>query len=542
MGATDKARSNPVAAGEGRRGPFGRAAAAVAHMGLDRPRNLVVWTIILGTALRLITAAVYGFGNGEGYYLATARHFALSYFDQPPLSLWIAWATMNITGSETELVMRLPFILMFAGSTWLMFRFAAVLFGEAAGAFAALLLNVSPVFAGMAGVWMQPDGPLMLFLLATMLLVAKLVVAEAGQPRMRLWVGVGICLGLAMLAKYHAALIIAGIVIFALSSRPHRRWFGEPGPYIAALIALIIFSPVLIWNAQNDWVSFGFQGGRITDGVGLHPIWLLRMIGGQIAYIGPWVWMPMIWVFWRALRRGPADRNAWLLCCTAVLPVIVFTAASLWAPLGWHFHWQAPGYLMLFPLLGAATAGWMERNGRRVGRWLLGSALVTAAIMVVLATQSTTGWLRIFVPDSLRPSLAGIADPTLEGLDWNALRDAVADAGWLDDERLFVVTPQWHVAGKVDVQLGRDLPVVCLCADPRNIAFGWNHKDFAGWDALIVVPPGYVPDVEGTYGPYFTTLQALDPVEVTRGGQPEIELRLYYATGYSGDYPVPLPP
>jgi hypothetical protein len=524
------------------RGVFARAGQGLATLGLNRPRNLVIWTIVVGTAIRLITAALYGFGNGESYYLATARHFALSYFDQPPLSLWIAWATMNITGSETELVMRLPFILMFAGATWLMYRFGAVLFGEAAGAFAAFLLNLSPVFAGMAGVWMQPDGPLMLFLVATMLLVAKLALAPEKGRQLGLWIGAGICLGLAMLAKYHAALIVAGIVIFAATSRAHRRWFAEPGPYVAVAIALVIFSPVIIWNAQNDWVSFGFQGGRITDNVGIHLDWFARMIAGQIAYIGPWVWLPMIWVFWRALRRGPGEANGWLLCCTAILPVIVFTAASLWAPLGWHFHWQAPGYLMLFPLLGAATVRWVESHRHGIGAWLLGSALVTAAVMLVLATQSSTGWLRIFVPDSLWPSLEGISDPTLEGLDWNALRDRVSEEGWLDADRLFVVAPQWHVAGKVDVQLGRDLPVVCLCEDPRNIAFGWDHKDFAGWDALIVIPPGYVPDPEGTYGPYFASLQPLEPVTVLRGGQPAIELRLYYATGYDGDYPLPLPP
>ncbi len=234
-----------------RRTSFARLNAALIGMGLNRPRNLVIWTIIIGTLVRLATAALYGFGNGEGYYLATARHFALSYFDQPPLSLWIAWATMNLTGSEAELVMRLPFILMFAGSTWLMYRFGAVLFGEKAGAFAAFLLNVSPVFAGMAGVWMQPDGPLMLFLLATMLFVAKLALAPEKGRQLGLWAGVGICLGLAMLAKYHAALIVVGVIIFAATSKAHRRWFAEPGPYIAAAIALVLFLPVIIWNARE---------------------------------------------------------------------------------------------------------------------------------------------------------------------------------------------------------------------------------------------------------------------------------------------------
>ncbi len=524
-----------------RLGPFTRAGRVVADLGLDRPRNLVLWTIAIATAIRLITAALYGFGIGESYYLASARHPALSYFDQPPLSLWIAWATMSVTGTENVLVMRLPFVLMFAGTSWLMFRLGAVLFGEAAGAFAALLLNLSPIFAGMAGVWMQPDGPLMLFLVATMLLVAKLVTSSDGRDQLLLWLGVGVCLGLAMLAKYHAALLVVGIGIFALTSREHRRWFGEPGPYVAAVIVILIFMPVLIWNAQNDWVSFGFQSGRFTENAGLHPVWLLRMIAGQIGYIGPWVWLPMVWVFWLAIRRGPSDSRAWLLCCSAFLPVVLFTAASLWAPLGWHFHWQAPGYLMLLPLLGAATVVWVERRSRRPWRWLLGSAVATASIMLLLATQSATGWLRIFVPDSLAANLEWIADPTLEGLDWTELRDAIVERGFIEGDQVFAVAPQWHIAGKVDVQLGRDMPVVCLCDDPRNIAFGWNHSEFAGWDALIINPDGYLDDVVATYAPYFQSFETLAPIIVTRGGQAEIEIEVVLAIGYGGAYPLPLP-
>lgn len=524
------------------RGALARAGAAFAAFGLNRPRDLVVWTIVVGTLIRLVTAALYGFGIGESYYLATARHFALSYFDQPPLSLWIAWATLNLTGVESAFVMRLPFIAMFAATTWLMFRFAAILFGERAGALAALLLNLSPVFAGMAGVWMQPDGPLMLFLVATMLLVAKLVIAPTDGRRLAHWAGIGVCLGLALLAKYHAALIVIGVVLFAMTSRSHRRWFRQPGPYLAIAIALVLFTPVLIWNAQNGWVSFGFQGSRITDNAGLNPLWLGRMIVGQIAYIGPWVWLPMIWVFWQALRRGPADPRSWLLACSAIFPVLLFTAASLWAPLGWHFHWQAPGYLMLFPPLGAAAVRWAGRRQATTGWWLTGSAIVTAAVMLVFATQAASGWLRVLVPAALEQRLANVSDPTLEGLDWDELRSAVAEAGHLGTEQTFAVAPQWFVAGKIDVQLGGAMPIICLCDDPRNIAFGWDHTDFTGWDAIIVTPEGMIDDVQGVYGQYFRSIEPLPSVTVLRGGAPAVVLQLHFARSYSGGYPLPLPP
>ena len=55
------------------------------------PVSLVVWTIIISGVIRLAAGAGVDYGFGEGYYVATARHLALSYFDQPPVALWVAW-------------------------------------------------------------------------------------------------------------------------------------------------------------------------------------------------------------------------------------------------------------------------------------------------------------------------------------------------------------------------------------------------------------------------------------------------------------------
>ena len=68
----------------------------------------------------------------EATYWVWSRHLAASYFDHPPLSFWIAWAAMKLTGSDAVLVVRTPFILMFIATTVLMFRLTAVLFGKAA--------------------------------------------------------------------------------------------------------------------------------------------------------------------------------------------------------------------------------------------------------------------------------------------------------------------------------------------------------------------------------------------------------------------------
>jgi hypothetical protein len=515
-----------------------RAPERLADLGFDSPAGLVIWTICVGTGVRLLFAAtVIDLGHSEAYYIAASRHFALSYFDHPPLSFWIAWAAMKLTGSDAVLVVRAPFILMFVATTWLMFRLTAFLFGETAGAFAALLLNVSPLFAISFGAWVQPDGPLILCVLAASYCVVRLADGGKLEHRNRLWLQAGVWLGLGLLSKYYAVLLPVGIVLFAVSSRAHRRWFREPGPYLACAIAILVFSPVLIWNWQNDWVSFGFQGQRVVENHRIMLRWLLDSILGQAALIGPWIWIPMLLACAQALRAGRADPKRWLLLCVASVPVVLFTSIALWVPTGGHYHWQAPGYLLLFPLVGELVVQKLEDRDRVAQGWLFASTAAIFVIIGVIGADARTGWMHLLVRQSFRAE----NDPTLKGLEWKELRTAVAARGLLDKPRLFVVTSHRVEIGKVDVELGSSLPVVCLCPDPRDAAFGWDPSKFTGWDALIVGTPEHIRDVGRDYGSYFRNIQALDDVDIHRGGRAVLNLRVYYASDYLGSYPLPLP-
>jgi hypothetical protein len=104
---------------------------------------------------------------------------------------------------------------------------------------------------------------------------------------------------------------------------------------------------------------------------------------------------------------------------------------------------------------------------------------------------------------------------------------------------LFVVTSHRVEIGKVDIELGGSLPVVCLCPDPRDAAFGWDPGQFSGWDALIIGTQQYIPDVQQQYGQYFRTIQSLDEVAIHRGGRVALILHVYYAKDYRGTYPLP---
>jgi 4-amino-4-deoxy-L-arabinose transferase-like glycosyltransferase len=216
--------------------------------------------VIIATSLlvRLAIAATLGFSVDESYTLANARQLSLSYFDHPPAQSWIAWAFIPFLGDGHAL--RLPFVFLFAGSSWLLYRLTGRLFGASAGVWAVLGLNLSAFFLLSPGTWIVPDGPLIFFQLAAALTLARAFFPDSAAPSpWATWILTGAFIGLAALSKYHAVLFGLGVLLYVLSMPDVRRVLLHPAPWLGALIALLVFSPVLIWNGEHGWASFYFR-------------------------------------------------------------------------------------------------------------------------------------------------------------------------------------------------------------------------------------------------------------------------------------------
>ncbi|MDU4961745.1 MAG: glycosyltransferase family 39 protein [Sporomusaceae bacterium] len=502
------------------------------------PLPALMALLAAGLLLRLLLAAVLGLGIDESYVVSVARSFSLSYFDHPPLHFWLVRASALLAGSEQPLVLRLPFILLFAGTTWLMFWLTRFLFGGRAGFYAALLLNVSAVFSLSSGSWVLPDGPLLFFLLAAAAVLARLLYSPGQAQRLPLWLAFGLLTGLGMLSKYHAVFLLAGLFVYLLTS-PAARWLlFSPGPYIAVAAAFAVFSPVLIWNAGHGWVSFLFHSGRAVS-QGFSPGAFAANIAGQAVWLLPWIWLPLAWVLACGLLAGPEPcrrqtqrDKIWLLSCLASGPVIFFTAATLWGAQG-LFHWQAPGYLIALPLLGRAAAETAVRFPRLVAVWLRGSVAAFLLLVLVLASHTATGWLA-----ETAPQLFAHGDPTLESLDWLDLPPALARQGYLAPaagENYFIVATNWMEAGKIDYALGGALPVIVLSPEPHHYPFVHSLPAFKGRDALIISRQDSQPAMQ----PYFDSLTRLPDVTVHRRQRAELKLILYQARSFHGDYPLP---
>jgi hypothetical protein len=499
--------------------------------------------IFITFVLRCFIAAYTGLGIGESYYFRGALHLNLSYFDQPPLFFWLGGLSIKIFGLN-NFGIRFPSVLLFAGTSWLLFLVTKRLFTAKSGFWAVVVMNLSAVFTVAVACWFQPDAPLMFFWLVATYFIVQLMVdpgaedSEATRYSRKtwlLWLAVGISMGLATLSKYHVLFLFAGVFMFISTNKNQRHWLWHPGPYLAILITIIMALPVILWNANNGWVSFIFQGSRAgANESHLHVEWLLRSILGQSLWLLPWIWFPAIWQLFKSFKL----RNqllAYSFCFwMAVLPIVFFTVVTLWSNLQYHFHWQAPGYMMLFMPLGFAIDKSLntDKRTRLTRRWLNFSVCFTIITIGVLTLHMVTGFWQSYGPKWMVHEFHGDNnDPTIQGVDYTDIKTRFDKEGWTNNPNVFAGSPRWWLMGKVDWVLKGEKDIIVFNPDPRNLAFLVDPKKLIGKDAVIIGDQEE-QDVDNDAKPFFDSVQQLPDIPVVRNGIVEYRLQVYYCKNF----------
>ncbi|HWE38168.1 MAG TPA: glycosyltransferase family 39 protein [Isosphaeraceae bacterium] len=492
-----------------------------------------LWALIaVATALRLAWATSLGPGNDEAYHALFARHPDWSYFDHPPMLALVARAGLTVVGDDTSAVgLRLGFIALFAGSTWLMARLAGRAFGIRAAWPAALALNVSGYFGLAAGTFALPDGPLVFFWLLTLDRLAAAFERPASLGR---WAGAGLAWGGALLSKYHAVFLPLGAVLFVAVEPRARAVLRRPGPYLAGLLGLLVFSPVLAWNAQHHWASFAFQGARAVGAPAFRPKDVAMSVVGPLLYLFPWIWLGLVraglGAAWRVRDEGLTGR---FLLCEAVVPLAVFGAVSCVRPI--LPHWPLVGYLALLPLLGRSWAERIEARPLRMRRVLAMAATLPIVLGIAIAGQTRAGWFqdrqgRLF--GVVKP----LADPSVELYFWEPLTEELRRRGLVDRPGQFLFTNRWYQSAQLAFTLGDRVPVACYTADPRNFAYWSRPSDWVGRDGLLVAIDANELEPE-YYRRWFRRIEPVGVVELRRAGSVVRTARLYRCEGQTWPFP-----
>ena len=250
--------------------------------------RLVLNTVLIIAALvvlRLVAAAWTPLTFDEAYYWMWSKHLAGGYYDHPPMVAYVIRAGTIIAG-DTELGVRLVSILLAIPMSFAVYQSAGILFGgRRVAATAAILLNVT-LMAAVGTLIVTPDAPLLVASSFVLFFLAK--VLESGRGFW--WLAVGVAVGAALLSKYTALFFGPAILIWLIAVPKLRRWLISPWPYLGGMIAFAIFSPVILWNAEHNWVSFIKQMGRarIED---FRPAFIAELVPTQVAFATPLVFI-----------------------------------------------------------------------------------------------------------------------------------------------------------------------------------------------------------------------------------------------------------
>ena len=345
-------------------------------------------TVLALVAMRLVAAAFTPITFDEAYYWMWSKHLAGGYYDHPPMvAVVIRFGTL-IAG-DTEFGVRLVSILLALPMSWAIYQTAAILFGSRrVAASSAILLNIT-LMAAVGTMIVTPDAPLLVA--SSFLLFALAKVLQTGRGVW--WLAVGAAAGCALLSKYTALFFGPAILIWLVAVPKLRHWLISPWLYLGGLVALLLFSPVLLWNADHHWVSFIKQMGRarIED---FRPAFIAELIPTQIAFATPLVWMLGAMGLYAMFRRRAGTPPARVLVNTMFWVIVAyFVWHSLHARV--EANWFAPVYpaFAIAAAVAAHLVEWESRWQRLVDfcrRWAVPSGVL---MFVLLVVQANTGVL-----------------------------------------------------------------------------------------------------------------------------------------------------
>jgi undecaprenyl-diphosphatase len=350
------------------------------------------------------------------------------------------------------------------------------------------------------------------------------------------WYGAGAAFGLGLLSKYTMFMLVPCVCLWLISSPRQRYWFRRREPYEALILGLLIFSPVVVWNARHGWYSF--QHVLIQAGGGGGRPLLAALKGGpeffatQVGAISPLLFLLLVLAIRWAWREGVGrDREDLLLLVCASAPVFLFFQA-------WSFfskvqaNWAAHAYLPA----AVAAAGWYEswfaagvrRHSRsRLSQFLVASIMLPALVLPLAFAPDALEWAGVRVPPAL-----DLVSKRLRG--WPELGQAAGEIMSRGPRPPFVASDRYQIASQLAFYVPGQPTVY-------NANFGrrMNQYDiWGGWDELVGRDGVFV--MYGAVDPpddLRTAFQAVERVRtlvVSQHGRPLHTFSIFYGQDFRG--------
>ncbi len=519
---------------------------------LNSPHT-VTTILFIGLIIRTIIAVYLHPGYDEAYYYLYSKNLDWSYFDHPVFVALTTGFGVWITGEINQFTIRIGTLIVFTLSLYLLYLTGRKLLNHQSGLLTLIISSLIPIFTIAFGAMTLPDVPLIFFWTLTLWCIAEEFFAQSPpekyQPSYRL-IFICISLGLACLSKYHGFILGLGLVGFCLFNQPYRRVFSSKWLLWGIICFVITLFPLIYWNSQHDWISFGFQlSGRFQSpektSFSINPLQILVVALIHIGYLFPSFGFPLWWVSGKAIQQEFVNEvnYPYRLILWLSLPLTVgFTL------LGAVTHilptWAMPGFWTLTLILG----DYINRNrflDKLIQRWLFLSALMINTLFVVALLHLNLGILQ---KPNQSISFSGIValqnDPSTELIDIRQLRSNFQSSEVFSQALKnadFVFTNQYFLGGYIGMTIASltDIPMTCFGYDCRGFLYWYEVEKLIGKRGLYITSKTFATDdySDHDYNPYFSSWQEVVQIPIMRSGE---VTEIFYV--YQGENLIQIPP
>ncbi|MEO8081123.1 MAG: glycosyltransferase family 39 protein [Caldimonas sp.] len=488
--------------------------------GLDERPGAIAGLVVAFTLLRLLLAATAPLLPQEAYYWTWSLRLDWSYFDHPPLATYAIAATTAVLG-QTAFAIKAAAVLWSIGWNVLWARLILDMYGDRHLAFWSLAaLNLTLMFEVFA-IGATPDGPLVFAWTGAIWAVWRATRSGAAGW----WLAAGIFTGLSWLSKYSGVLLLPVVLFFLLASPQQRHWLRDPKPYLVAIVAVVVFLPVLIWNAEHDWVSLAFQSTRrLGEMGGFKPRYVGLLLATQLLMLTPYPFVIAIGALVRGVRHWfdeATDDRARLLLLSAIVPIALCLVLSLRSIV--KLNWLAPAWWSLI-ILGVRHVLAGTGGRRRLGRGLASSAALLLALGVAVSIPNLP------VPGDLN--------------SWSGWPQAAAGveraliAERAHGKEVFVFSPNYKISSLIRFYLpGHPRTYAQDIYGDRALQFDMVplDSDLRGATGLLVVSDQDQSQLDlKRLQPLFERIERVDVATVEAFGRVTRRVEIYRCTNYRG--------
>ena len=497
------------------------------------------WLIGISMVIKIVLSYFFELGNDEVYYYTYALQPDWNHFDHPPMVGWmIRVFTFNLYWLSA-LSMRLGSLISAAIATIVIFESGTLLKNEKAGWIAALLYNLSIYTSIIAGLFVLPDSPQLLFFSLSIYLMLSWVI-KPHFFNLFDWILLGLFIVLATMSKVHGLYLWVGFGLFILFNQ--IKTLQQKGFYLAVLVTLICIVPIVYWNFQNDFITYKFHSKRVAH-TGFTFSNFIQQIGGEFFYQNPIVYIAILISLLRIKKVKFQSKNALainLLLWLSIPLILIFWSLSLFnstLP-----HWTGPAFISLFLIAGVYWSSYSRKAIPVLLKWAVGfmGMAIIGFLLLVKVFPKQLGSNKLENLGEYNP-INDVTGWTYFSNEFYKIVEKDKAAGRMSNNAPIVVH-KWFPAGHL---LFYTAPLVHV----RTIAIGaledvhkfaWLNEVQAplkiGEDAYCIVPSNLPANPKELYGAYFTSIQAPDTIPIISKG---ILLRNFYVYRLKGCKLIP---